>query len=68
LRRSRERFKENGDDKKDALATLRYVLHNVSLLMAPSMPFFAEFIYQQVKEDGLESVHLCGWPKWKEKN
>ena len=64
LRRSRDRFKENGDDKKDALATLRYVLHNVSLIMAPSMPFFAEFIYKQVRaEDMPESVHLCNWPE-----
>ncbi|MCX6718167.1 MAG: isoleucine--tRNA ligase [Candidatus Staskawiczbacteria bacterium] len=63
LRRSRERFKEDGQDKKDALATLRYVLNYVSLLMSPAMPFFAEEIYQQVKtNDTPESVHLCIWP------
>jgi isoleucyl-tRNA synthetase len=63
LRRSRERFKEEGADKKDALATLRYVLNSVALLMAPAMPFFAEYIYQQTKSDEMpESVHLCGWP------
>lgn len=64
LRRSRDRFKEEGEDKEDALATLRYVLYNVALAMAPAMPFFAEEIYQAVKEDSApESVHLCDWPK-----
>jgi len=65
LRRSRERFKEDGEDKKDAIATLRYVLYSLSLLVAPAMPFFAEKIYQQIKAsegDIPESVHLCNWP------
>jgi len=64
LRRSRERFKESNNDKKDALATLRYVLNSLALVMAPVMPFFAEEIYQALKEnDAPESVHLCDWPK-----
>lgn len=66
LRRSRDRFKEQNADKKDALATLRYVLFNLSLIMAPTMPFFAEKIYQEVKDDSKpESVHLCEWPEFK---
>jgi isoleucyl-tRNA synthetase len=64
LRRSRGRFKDESQDKKDAIATLRYVLHTTSILMAPTMPFFAEKIYQQVKgATETESVHLCEWPK-----
>jgi isoleucyl-tRNA synthetase len=64
LRRSRERFKEDNIDKKDALATLRFVLEKVSLLIAPAMPFFAEYIFQVVKENNeKESVHLMSWPK-----
>jgi len=65
LRRSRERFKdENIIDKKDALATLRYILEKTALVLAPIMPFFAENIYQAVRtEKMLESVHLCNWPK-----
>ena len=64
LRRSRERFKEDNDDKKDALATLKHVLLSISAVMAPAMPFFAEHIYQQLKTDDMpESVHLCDWPK-----
>ena len=64
LRRSRNRFKEQTIDKTNAISTLRYVLNSLSLVMAPSMPFFAEFIYQNVKtEKPEESVHLCNWPK-----
>lgn len=64
LRRSRERFKEDSEDKASALTTLRYVLNSVSLVMSPAMPFFAEKIYQDTKtEDMPESVHLCNWPK-----
>lgn len=63
LRRSRERFKEDGDDKKAALASLRFVLHRLALVMAPSMPFFAEHLFQAVKEgEDEESVHLAAWP------
>ncbi len=64
LRRSRDRFKEDGVDKKAALATLRYVLHTLSRVIAPSMPFFAEHIFQAVREsEDEESVHLASWPE-----
>ena len=60
LRRSRDRFKEDGADKEQALATLRYVLITVAKIMAPVMPFFAEDLYRRV--GGGESVHLADWP------
>lgn len=68
VRRSRSRLKgETGEeDKRRALETLSYVLINLSQVMAPSMPFLAERVYQAVKEtskDSRESVHLCTWPK-----
>lgn len=65
LRRSRERFKgEDEKDKKSALATTRYVLQELSKLIAPVMPFLAEDLYGKVKgENSLESVHLESWPK-----
>jgi len=68
LRRSRERFKEEGPagltDKNDALATLRHVLYKIALAMAPVTPFIAEEIYQNIKnKDMPESIHLCDWPK-----
>ncbi len=64
LRRSRDRFK--GDDEKDrqaALSTTRFVLQELSKLIAPFMPFVAEDIYLKTKDDGSkESVHLESWP------
>jgi isoleucyl-tRNA synthetase len=65
LRRSRERLKGDDEiDKAKALGTLRYLLKNLSLVMAPSMPFYAEYLYLAVKEeDGSESVHLAAWPE-----
>jgi isoleucyl-tRNA synthetase len=50
-------------DKNNAIASLRYVLRTLSLVMAPSMPFYAEYLWQAVKEEGdVESVHLAEWP------
>ncbi len=65
LRRSRERLKgEDEADKTITLATLRYVLQNLALLIAPVMPFYAEYLFQRVREGGAaESVHLMAWPK-----
>jgi len=78
LRRSRDRFKanppsadarpegsrEDGADKKAALATLRFVLHRLSLVIAPTMPFFAEYLFQSIREEeDEESVHLATWPE-----
>jgi len=67
VRRSRDRFKTNDEDKRQALTTLRTVLNTTALVMAPVMPFFAEDLYQKVKgqndtENNPESVHLCDWP------
>ncbi len=70
IRRSRERFK--GDDKEDkeaALATTQYVLIELSKLMAPFTPFIAENVWQKITgynfSDPDKSVHLEEWPKGK---
>lgn len=64
LRRSRDRFKDEGMGKTEALATLRYILYSLSIAIAPVMPFFAEYIFQAVREKtDKESVHLMLWPK-----
>lgn len=64
LRRSRDRFKADDADKKAALSTLRFVLHRLSLVMAPSMPFLAEHVFQIVREgEDEESVHMATWPE-----
>ncbi len=67
LRRSRERFKsEDEADKQNALATIRYVMLMLAKLMAPSMPFIAESLWQKVSghdfQDDDKSVHLENWP------
>jgi isoleucyl-tRNA synthetase len=64
VRRSRDRFKsENVEDKNNALTVLRYVLLQLSKLMAPYAPFIAENIYLDLRAaDAPESVHLCEWP------
>ncbi len=64
LRRSRDRFKsDNETDKQAALSTIRFVLEELSKLIAPFMPFLAEDIYQRVKVgNDKESVHLESWP------
>jgi isoleucyl-tRNA synthetase len=70
LQNSRERIKgkEGGtEEKKAALATIRYALCEFSKIIAPFMPFVAEEIYQKTKSHssvggGKESVHLESWP------
>ncbi|HOX97228.1 MAG TPA: isoleucine--tRNA ligase [bacterium] len=64
VRRSRDRFKsEDVEDKNNALAVLRYVLLQLTKLMAPYAPFIAETIYLDLHTaDAPESVHLCDWP------
>ncbi|MBH41208.1 MAG: isoleucine--tRNA ligase [Candidatus Magasanikbacteria bacterium] len=70
VRRSRERFKglTHKEDAGFALATLKHVLLETSKFIAPSMPFIAEHIYQEMKkldntENNCESVHLELWSK-----
>lgn len=67
LRRSRERMKgADASDARTALATLRSVLKEFSLLVAPAMPFVAEEVYRSVRSaSDPESVHLAAWPKTK---
>ena len=69
LRRSRRRFwkSESDADKQAAYATLYETLVTLSKLLAPTMPFLAEELYQNlvrsVDQPGAESVHLADWPE-----
>jgi len=67
VRRSRDRFKNEGQDKDQALQTTKYILIEFSKVIAPFVPFVAEDIYQRVTglkyTDENQSVHLCDWPK-----
>lgn len=68
VRRSRDRFKENNSDRKNARATLRYILRALSIVIAPAIPFIAEEIFKGVRDDNdPESVHLADWPEVKKK-
>lgn len=71
VRRSRNRLKMEGDDKQEAIATLRTVLETFSKMIAPFMPFLAEIMYQEVQgdfagNDERLSVHLEMWPESQE--
>ena len=69
LRRSRRRFwkSESDTDKQAAYSTLYTALVTLAKLLAPSMPFLADEMYQNlvrsVDEDAPESVHLANWPE-----
>ena len=68
LRRSRRRFwkSESDADKQAAYATLYEALVMLSRLLAPSMPFLADELHQNlvrsVDPAAPESVHLAEWP------
>jgi isoleucyl-tRNA synthetase len=65
LRRSRDRFKSaNQKDKVQAIQSTRFVLEELTKVIAPVMPFYADELYQKVKSfEGMESVHLAAWPE-----
>ncbi len=68
VRRSRNRFKsDDAREQGEAQETLNTVLHLLSRVIAPFMPFLAEMVYQKITNYGLritdcESVHLETWP------
>lgn len=68
LRRSRRRFWKSGDDadKAAAYATLYQALVTLTHLLAPTMPFIAEELYQNLvaglSPEAPISVHLDKWP------
>lgn len=70
LRRSRRRFwkSESDGDKFAAYATLYEALVTLSKLLAPTMPFMAEELFQnlvtEVNPDAEVSVHLACWPSY----
>lgn len=61
VRRSRERLKESDPEAK---STLYFVLKELSKLIAPFAPFYAEDLYQRLRhEKDPVSVHLEDWPE-----
>lgn len=66
VRRSRERIKMGSEtDKTFALRTLKYVLFEFSKVIAPAMPFYAEYLWRELRSPSDEvSVHLKRWPSF----
>lgn len=65
IRRSRRRFwaDEDSQDRRDAFATLYYVLKNLVKIAAPFIPFVTDAIYRNLrKENEPISVHLTDYP------
>ncbi|HEX7096286.1 MAG TPA: isoleucine--tRNA ligase [Acidimicrobiales bacterium] len=65
IRRSRDRFwapgaVEAADDKRDAFDTLYTVLHTLTRVAAPLLPFVCEEVYRGLTAE--DSVHLADWP------
>lgn len=71
IRRSRRRFQkpENAKDHQTASVVLAFVLLQLSKIMAPFTPFFADALYQSIKKTykfpSKDSVHLELWPEIK---
>lgn len=63
VRRSRRRF---WDGDESALNTLYFCLKNLTLLLAPMVPFISEYVWQTLirvaESDQPESVHLADFP------
>ena len=65
IRRSRRRFQKpfSPRDHKEASETLGFVLRELSKLMAPFAPFFAEALWKSLVVEKSSSVHLENWPR-----
>lgn len=64
LIRPRTWKEEENYDKLAAYYAIYEVLHILTRLLSPFVPFFAEKVYQSLIKgiDALSSVHMCEWP------
>ena len=69
IRRSRDRIKNRTDDGAEARETLRFVLTEFAKCLAPVAPFYAEYLFSEMRKHHPhkvilpESVHLAKWPQ-----
>ena len=69
IRRSRDRIKNRMDDGAQARETLRFVLTEFAKCLAPIAPFYAEYLFLEMRKHHPykfflpESVHLTRWPQ-----
>ncbi|MBI2063950.1 MAG: class I tRNA ligase family protein [Candidatus Yanofskybacteria bacterium] len=68
IRRSRQRFQRptGKNELEQAVELLRFLLAELSKILAPFTPFLADHIYKKL-DNRKESVHLEDWPKTKKK-
>ncbi len=70
IRRSRDRLSpqnENSKDRQSCFETMYFVLNQLTLILAPVVPFLTEKVWQSLQGNGDkpnpgESVHLQNWP------
>ncbi len=77
IRRSRERVNpwlSRPEERRQSLAVLDYLLHQLSLLLAPIIPFLSETVWQWLagrqrlsQWRPADSIHLQNWPKVRRK-
>lgn len=65
LRRSRDRFKSEGSKEVEIVSySMKFVLIELSKIIAPFMPFLSEEVYLRLTKGEIkESVHLEDWPE-----
>ena len=69
IRRSRDRIRQEQHDGALARETLRFVLTEFSKCLAPIAPFYAEYLFGELRKYHPQkislpkSVHLCRWPR-----
>ncbi|MBU4069814.1 MAG: isoleucine--tRNA ligase [Nanoarchaeota archaeon] len=65
IRQNRERI---NNEEKEAIITLKFILENLSKVIAPFMPFISENIWQKLNlfnfKNKNQSVHLQSWPEF----
>jgi len=70
LSRDYIQFVRDKEDKQLVVNAVFEALLNILKIMAPSLPFISESIYQALKEEyglDIESVHLFDWPGYEQK-
>ena len=69
IRRSRRRLQKPESKKEyaEVSTVFGYVLVELSKLMAPFTPFFAEALHKSLAQNVKASVHLEDWPKTEKK-
>ena len=60
IRRSRRRF---WDGDPDAMRALWFAVVQSLRVVAPVVPFLADWLWRRLVPDGPASVHLAGWPE-----